>query len=609
MPRRLLLLVLFPLLAAPAAAARFTTRIVNGLLTHDYPTTGALLVGNDPRTAVLQCSGTLVGCETFVTAAHCVCPTNGPDCQGAGAPDPDDYLVFLQHAGFVEVASVAVHPDFDFPVADLAVLKLAAPVAGIRPTPINTTAALAPGTPGTIAGFGRIGGGDFTYGLKRRGGVETAPCGDGLSDTTSVCWDFLEPLGAPGDDSNTCNGDSGGPLLVDFGCGPVLAGVTSGGDSATCLADDHSYDVNVHHYRTWLATQAGSDLGAPSCGAMPQVGEAGAHVSAFAGSLGGLTTQAVHSFTVAPGTTTLRVALNSVDDGGSDFDLYLRHGSPPTVLAHDCKADGQAPYGYCEIPAPAAGTWYVLVNAAAGAGLYQVTATAFDPGAPGPTTDGTPCDDGNACTTGDVCAAGNCASVPETDGTPCDDGRLCTGPDTCQAGTCTGAPAPLATCQAGAAPKAGSLTVRDHVNDPRDDLVWKWTRGTAVAPGGFGDPTAGTEYELCVFDADGGSDELLLDIVVPAGARWKPYARGYRYRDPAASVAGVRAVVLRTGDAGRSQIVLKARGEQLPTPDLPLVQDPRVVVQLIRRDTNACFESRYSTNTRNTGDRFTARPD
>ena len=88
-----------------------------------------------PTSPSILCSGTLIGCQTFLTAGHCV----------ADDLNPAHYTVFLQHAGFFSVTSIALHPDFDFPVGDVAVLSLGAAINGIRPTPINTTAAPAVG--------------------------------------------------------------------------------------------------------------------------------------------------------------------------------------------------------------------------------------------------------------------------------------------------------------------------------------------------------------------------------------------------------------------------------------------------------------------------------
>src|SRR5262245_9633061 len=106
--------------------------IVYGSLSAQYPAAGALLVGDDPTKAVSMCSGVLIGCQTFLTAAHCVCTGDGAGCQGSGAPKASGSLVFFQNAGFFRVASIVVHPDYHFPWAgDLAVLRLATPVTGI----------------------------------------------------------------------------------------------------------------------------------------------------------------------------------------------------------------------------------------------------------------------------------------------------------------------------------------------------------------------------------------------------------------------------------------------------------------------------------------------
>src|SRR5258705_1864356 len=56
-------------------------RIVNGTLTSLYPSTGALLLGDEPETATSWCSGVLIRQRTFLTAGHCVCAGTGSDRQ------------------------------------------------------------------------------------------------------------------------------------------------------------------------------------------------------------------------------------------------------------------------------------------------------------------------------------------------------------------------------------------------------------------------------------------------------------------------------------------------------------------------------------------------
>jgi hypothetical protein len=588
---------------APPRAER--PRIVNGVFTASHPTVGALLTPSAPALAESSCSGTMIGCETFLTAAHCVCDGEGSDCGAGGIfePDPDDYVVFLQHAGFFAVSSVAVHPDYAFPTADVAVLKLASPVTRIRPTEINTVETPPDGSTGTIVGFGRSGGGNFDYGLKRVGNIETETSG---CDSDQVCWVYENPVGPPGDDSNTCNADSGGPLFWDPGTGEVIAGITSGGDSSDCNPTDFSYDADVFTYRAYIQSEGGADLAQTSCGAGAQIGDAGVTVIPLQGALSAGNTSDAWSFAVPVGTVALRVAQNAGEQGSADFDLYVKQGSAPTTTSFDCKADGSTQYGFCEFANPTAGTWHVLVNRFSGSADYQVTATVVA-GACHAGNDGAPCDDGNACTESDACLSSACVGSAVVDGTLCDDGEGCTSNDSCQVGVCTGAEAPQTGCAVPVAPRASTLVLKD-LADERDLLTWTWRRGEATSKEDFGDPTAGATYDLCIFEETAGNPSLVLDAEIPSGSEWDESSSGYEYNDPAAAAFGIRKISLRAGLIdGQSRIQLKAKGLALPMPSLPLDQDPTVTIQLVGE--NTCWEARFSTASSNQLGRFRARSD
>jgi DNA-binding beta-propeller fold protein YncE len=352
--------------AGPAPA--LVSRIANGVPTRAWPEVGVLLVG------AVRCTATFVGCRTAVTAAHCVCfeGESGASCGGGlSLVDPLQLALFAPQGGIFPVRAISVPPDFTFSEqGDVAVLSLDVPLRRIRPRAINEQARVGLGTAATIVGFGGIEQGDIESGLLRQGQVLTAFCPGGL-DPAHVCWNFVPPLGPAGLDSNTCPGDSGGPLLADLGAGMVVAGVHSGGFGSECHVEDASFDTDVFVESPWLREQAGVDLDAAACGDGAQVGGPDVPTIAFDGSV---TTTVDLSFSVTAGTKLLRIGLAGTD--GGELDLFVRAGAVATATAFDCASRFSGSFEYCEIPDPAPGTWFVRLHSGLGAtSQYQLTAT------------------------------------------------------------------------------------------------------------------------------------------------------------------------------------------------------------------------------------------
>jgi Trypsin len=378
--------------AADAAAALSgpRPRIVNGRETQDYPAAAALL---DRPSGLEFCSAVLVGCRTVLTAAHCVCDGEGSDCQPGGSQlvNPATLELFFQHAGFFSVQSIAVPPLFEFGIRDdIAVLRLTEPVDGIRPLPVNSVERLALGSSADIVGFGLAGEDLFDNGLKRTGRIVTTPCTVVPGDEY-VCWEFDAPIGAPGTDSNTCSGDSGGPLVVDFGSGELVAGVGSGGLNADCQPDDLPFDADVFANLAGIASAAGADLDDAECGSLPVVGGPAATEIRHTGEIAqGQTVD--RGFQVPAGALALRVGLNA-EEGllTNELDLAIHRGGAPPVGLVECASTRDGGYEFCEVAAPAAGTWNARVVSNGGDGTYQLTITILrevdlGPCVPGPQT-------------------------------------------------------------------------------------------------------------------------------------------------------------------------------------------------------------------------------
>jgi len=299
--------------------------------------------------------------------------------------------------------------------------------------------------------------------------------------------------------------------------------------------------------------------------------------------------------------------MNAGDDGLTDFDLYVRSGSPPTLTDFDCKADGPNQYGFCEFSGPSPGTWYVLVNRYFGSGEYQVTVSTFGADCGLPENEGAPCDDGNGCTGPDICHLGSCTGPVLADGTSCSDGAICTLHDACQTGVCVGGTSPALGCKLPAVAGRSFLRIKNRIPDDGDRLVWRWTDGSATTKAEFGDPVA-SAHALCVYDEAGGVPKLVVAASLPTGAKWREMDDGYKYRNLSRKADGINIVRLREGPDAKSGIVLKGKKGGLNLgPATPFHQDTRIRVQLVGE--SECWEAIYSTNFANNGTNFEARSD
>ena len=412
----LLLLPLVGVFPVAPAAAQITPQIVNGAPEFAEPTTGALLEGLDPTTALVVCSATLIGCDTAITTAHCF-----------NVNASLRKTLYFQHAGFFEIESATQNPVYAACYAqgggicsnlaitrqeDIALIKLSTIVPGIRPARINTLAKPGPGTPGRIVGFGRdpideVSSFQQNTGIKRSGSMTLAACQDPtLSPYDVLCWDPSEVIGDPGEEVSTCNVDSGGPLFVDQAGVRVVAGITKGAilSSGSCIPPVEAYDTNVFRHHAWIEATAAAlgaiDLSVTSCGLVSHLDEdavAGnclglpwapgekARVCGFDGELTTALPQQVHLIQVPNATGSLRVSMNGTSrvTNPVNVNLYVRRGAPPTTTVYDCAGVATGNFATCEFEYPQAGPWYALLVRATGPNtypvLYQVTATELTP--------------------------------------------------------------------------------------------------------------------------------------------------------------------------------------------------------------------------------------
>lgn len=169
------------------------------------------------------CTGTMITNHTVLTAGHCLSNRVAVDV-AYGAPGGGFYA---QRA-----SSWSAHPNYSYTdnqiVNDVGVVYLPVPAA-IATLPILVSVTPKPGDLTSIYGYGITGVNPNDSGVLR----------SGSSVISSVIDQKILAL-YDGTRSNTCSGDSGGPMVLSVGSVRGIIGVTSSGTTDNCDVGDWS---------------------------------------------------------------------------------------------------------------------------------------------------------------------------------------------------------------------------------------------------------------------------------------------------------------------------------------------------------------------------------
>ena len=207
------------------ACSTIVAKIINGTVCSQggSPVVQLNLLNRRGQTVGL-CSGAVIAPNAVLTAAHC--------CSGGIRR-----AQVVTERGDVNSNSIVSHPEFRASLSDQALFADAAIVfadipPGVASFPIRVSSDPSEGESAIIAGFG-VDASDNDGVL--RGGNTTISAVSSNHLFTSF----------DGTESNTCVGDSGGPLLTVIGDTAAISGIVSSGAIAECTAGDTALYTKV----------------------------------------------------------------------------------------------------------------------------------------------------------------------------------------------------------------------------------------------------------------------------------------------------------------------------------------------------------------------------
>lgn len=207
------------------------------------------------------CTGTLIGKNLVLTAAHCVCDESPTDA--FVGVDPEKGALGRSEFYPVEDVRSATPCGEDVRGRDFALVKLDRAVVAAQPLGFATDEAVDGARFATVVGYGATDSAGKIDDFKKRYAVvpmQSANC-SGQDTANYGCIAGTELVAGKPKFADTCKGDSGGPLLIEEKAAAgvkgslVVAGVTSRAVSsaANACGDGGVYSRMNARARAWIS--------------------------------------------------------------------------------------------------------------------------------------------------------------------------------------------------------------------------------------------------------------------------------------------------------------------------------------------------------------------
>lgn len=185
-----------------------------------------------------------------------------------------------------------------------------------------------------------------------------AATGIGASTGQDVVYTLDVPAGSSGISFASSGGTGDADMYVKFGSVPTDSSYDcrpfAGGNSESCTGTQSggTYYVRLKAYSTFAGVSLTGSYSGGSTGPTP-INDSVNNIFVSQGQW------AQYTQDLGAGYSNLTI---SISGGTGDVDLFVKHGSTPTVSSYDCRPYLNGNGETCTISSPAAGTWHIGLN-------------------------------------------------------------------------------------------------------------------------------------------------------------------------------------------------------------------------------------------------------